>query len=92
MGAFFHSHIRDHGHRAVDLRWGGDLTGFGQAVLAVMILAGGLGLMAITTFLQGFVVQGLACDVAWTAARLWMSSEWAASAEPSVASPSRLQS
>ena len=37
---------------------GSDLTGFGQAVLAVMILAGGLGLMAITTFLQGFVVQG----------------------------------
>ena len=37
---------------------GTDLTGFGQAVLAVMILAGGLGLMAITTFLQGFVVQG----------------------------------
>ena len=37
---------------------GSDLTGFGQAVLALMILAGGLGLMAITTFLQGFVVQG----------------------------------
>ena len=37
---------------------GSDLTGFGQAVLAVMILAGGLGLMAITTFLQGFVVKG----------------------------------
>ena len=37
---------------------GTDLTGFGQAVLAVMILAGGLGLMAITTFLQGFVVKG----------------------------------
>ena len=37
---------------------GTDLTGFGQAVLALMILSGGLGLMAITTFLQGFVVQG----------------------------------
>ena len=37
---------------------GTDLTGFGQGVLAVMILAGGLGLMAITTFLQGFVVKG----------------------------------
>ena len=39
---------------------GTDLTGFGQIVLAAMILAGGLGLMAITTFLQGFVVQGTA--------------------------------
>ena len=37
---------------------GDDLTGFGQVVLAGMILAGGLGLMAITTFLQGFVVRG----------------------------------
>ena len=37
---------------------GRDLTGFGQVVLALMILSGGLGLMAITTFLQGFVVQG----------------------------------
>ena len=37
---------------------GTDLTGFGQVVLALMILSGGLGLMAITTFLQGFVVQG----------------------------------
>ena len=37
---------------------GADLTGFGQVVLAAMILAGGLGLMAITTFLQGFVVKG----------------------------------
>ena len=37
---------------------GTDLTGFGQVVLAGMILAGGLGLMAITTFLQGFVVRG----------------------------------
>ena len=37
---------------------GQDLTGFGQGVLAAMILAGGLGLMAITTFLQGFVVRG----------------------------------
>ena len=39
---------------------GTDLTTFGQVVLALMILAGGLGLMAITTFLQGFVVQGTA--------------------------------
>ena len=30
---------------------GTDLTGFGQLLLAGMILAGGLGLMAITTFL-----------------------------------------
>ncbi|QNI47286.1 TrkH family potassium uptake protein [Synechococcus sp. A15-60] len=37
---------------------GKDLTTFGQAVLALMILVGGLGLMAITTFLQGFVVRG----------------------------------
>ena len=36
---------------------GKDLTVVGQAVLAVMILVGGLGLMAITTFLQGFVVR-----------------------------------
>ena len=32
-----------------------DLTLLGQAVLAGLILTGGLGLMAITTFLQGFV-------------------------------------
>tara|TARA_Y100001968_G_scaffold134165_1_gene122426 strand:- start:4305 stop:5708 length:1404 start_codon:yes stop_codon:yes gene_type:complete len=37
---------------------GKDLTIFGQATLAVMLLIGGLGLMAITTFLQGFVVTG----------------------------------
>ena len=37
---------------------GADLTTAGQLVLALMILAGGLGLMAITTFLQGFVVRG----------------------------------
>ena len=37
---------------------GDDLTRFGQVVLAVMLLIGGLGLMAITTFLQGFVVRG----------------------------------
>ncbi len=37
---------------------GNDLTIFGQVVLAVMLLIGGLGLMAITTFLQGFVVRG----------------------------------
>ena len=37
---------------------GVDLTIFGQIVLAFMLLAGGLGLMAITTFLQGFVVKG----------------------------------
>ncbi len=37
---------------------GEDLTFFGQVFLACMILAGGLGLMAITTFLQGFVVRG----------------------------------
>ena len=32
-----------------------DLTAFGQATLAGLIITGGLGLMAITTFLQGFV-------------------------------------
>ncbi len=37
---------------------GSDLTAFGQSVLAIMLLVGGLGLMAITTFLQGFVVRG----------------------------------
>ena len=37
---------------------GRDLTIFGQMILAVMLLIGGLGLMAITTFLQGFVVTG----------------------------------
>ncbi len=37
---------------------GQDLTILGQIVLAGMILIGGLGLMAITTFLQGFVVRG----------------------------------
>jgi len=34
---------------------GRDLTAFGQVALAGLILTGGLGLMAITTFLQGFV-------------------------------------
>ncbi len=37
---------------------GDDLTIFGQIILASMLLIGGLGLMAITTFLQGFVVRG----------------------------------
>ncbi len=32
-----------------------DLTVFGQVVLSGLIITGGLGLMAITTFLQGFV-------------------------------------
>ena len=34
---------------------GKDLTPIGQAALAALIMVGGLGLMAITTFLQGFV-------------------------------------
>jgi Trk-type K+ transport system membrane component len=34
---------------------GRDLTAFGQVTLAGLIVTGGLGLMAITTFLQGFV-------------------------------------
>jgi len=34
---------------------GRDLTAFGQVTLAGLIITGGLGLMAITTFLQGFV-------------------------------------
>ena len=34
---------------------GEDLTFAGQVVLAGLIITGGLGLMAITTFLQGFV-------------------------------------
>ncbi|KGF90085.1 MULTISPECIES: potassium transporter TrkG [Prochlorococcus] len=37
---------------------GVDLNFFGQVFLALMLLSGGLGLMAITTFLQGFVVKG----------------------------------
>ncbi len=37
---------------------GNDLTSLGQGILAIMLLVGGLGLMAITTFLQGFVVRG----------------------------------
>ncbi len=37
---------------------GKDLTIFGQIIVAGMLLVGGLGLMAITTFLQGFVVSG----------------------------------
>ncbi len=37
---------------------GVDLNLFGQIFLAFMLLSGGLGLMAITTFLQGFVVKG----------------------------------
>ncbi len=35
-----------------------DLTFFGQLILTFMLLIGGLGLMAITTFLQGFIVSG----------------------------------
>ena len=35
-----------------------DLTFFGQLILAIMLLIGGLGLMAVTTFLQGFIVSG----------------------------------
>jgi len=37
---------------------GVDLNFFGQVFLACMLLSGGLGLMAITTFLLGFVVKG----------------------------------
>ncbi len=37
---------------------GNDLTIYGQILLAIMLIIGGLGLMAITTFLQGFVVSG----------------------------------
>ena len=37
---------------------GEDLTIIGQIFLAALLLIGGLGLMAITTFLQGFVVSG----------------------------------
>ena len=37
---------------------GVDLNFFGQVFLAFMLLSGGLGLMAITIFLQGFVVKG----------------------------------
>ena len=37
---------------------GVDLNFFVQVFLAFMLLTGGLGLMAITTFLQGFVVKG----------------------------------
>ena len=37
---------------------GSDLTIFGQFFLALLLLSGGLGLMAITIFLQGFVVKG----------------------------------
>ncbi len=36
-----------------------DLTLFGQVILSIMLLVGGLGLMAITTFLQGFVMSGI---------------------------------
>ncbi len=37
---------------------GKDLTFIGQLILSLMLLIGGLGLMAITTFLQGFIVSG----------------------------------
>jgi len=37
---------------------GVDLNFFGPVFLAFILLSGGLGLMAITTFLQGFVVKG----------------------------------
>jgi Trk-type K+ transport system membrane component len=37
---------------------GKELTFPGQVLLALLILTGGLGLMAITTFLQGFVQRG----------------------------------
>ena len=66
---------------------GTDLTTFGQVVLALMILAGGLGLMAITTFLQGFVVQGTALRRRLDRARPWMNSAWGASGARFVALP-----
>ncbi len=44
------------GLTVIDIRE--DLTFLGQICLASMLLIGGLGLMAITTFLQGFVVRG----------------------------------
>ena len=37
---------------------GRDLTGFGQLILMALILVGGLGLMAVSIYLQGFVQQG----------------------------------
>ena len=66
---------------------GTDLTGFGQLVLAVMILAGGLGLMAITTFLQGFVVKEPLCDAGLTGGGPSMNSASAVLAPRSAPSP-----
>ena len=65
---------------------GADLTTAGQLVLALMILAGGLGLMAITTF-QGFVVKGtdFAADSTLTLDEFGVGGV----GKHSVASPSR---
>lgn len=66
-----------------------DLTPFGQIVLAGLIVTGGLGLMAITTFLQGFVQGAPGCATGSTRAAPSMNSAWGASAPPSTASCSR---
>ena len=54
---------------------GSDLTIFGQILLAFMLLSGGLGLMAITTFLQGFVVKGAKLRTRLIKEKLLMSLE-----------------
>ena len=63
---------------------GKDLTTFGQAVLALMILVGGLGLMAITTFKASWCAVPRSADVL-TAVRPLTNSVWAAWAAPSGA-------
>ena len=62
---------------------GTELTFFGQLVLAVLIITGGLGLMAISTFLQGFVQGRAACVNASTRAAPSTNSAWAVWAPPS---------
>ena len=69
VGSTLHRHVGRHGDGSDRDDVGRDLTTCGQAVLALMILVGGLGLMAITTFLQGFVVRGVRYGDVWTAVR-----------------------
>ncbi len=65
---------------------GTELTPIGQVALAGLIITGGLGLMAITTFLQGFVQGHSGLRHRLDKGRASTNSGWAASAPPSIRS------
>ena len=62
---------------------GTELTFFGQLVLAALIITGGLGLMAISTFLQALCKAARVCVSASTRAAPSINSVWAEWAPPS---------